>query len=101
MVVNSYTYHMNVLLYTKLLTLYSQMLDWKMFWKPFKIYIYISLYVQDDGNCLYCYDRNDSIMLPSVFNDLFEGEEEGSHTTSSFEIFSILTFKKWILQAVQ
>lgn len=57
------------------------------------IYIYIYLYnVQDDGNCLYCYDRNDSIMLPSVFNDLFEGEEEGSPTTSSFEIFSILTF---------
>lgn len=63
--------------------------------KAFKKKIYIYLYnVQDDGNCLYCYDRNDSIMLPSVFNDLFEGEEEGSHTTSSFEIFSTLTFKK-------
>lgn len=27
-------------------------------------------YIQDDGNCLY-YDKNDSIKLLSVFNDLF------------------------------
>lgn len=44
----------------------------------------------------------DRIMLPSVFNDLFEEGEGGKllSTTFSFEFLSLLDFYKWILQSV-